>query len=105
MEVQKLANLDQMIQQWELEVKTYLLKVLPRQAAVGLPLVMTMMYFLSSYIGSVIELHWSLSALIIWVCLQIPLIMTGIPRKPTQADVDDNRALRRAFGMDDTVNK
>ncbi len=105
MEVQKLANLDQMIQQWKLEVKTYFLKVLPSQAAVGLPFVMVVMYFLSPYIESLIELHWSLSAFIIWVCLQTPLIMAGIPRKPTQEDVNDNQTLRRAFGMDDTVNK
>lgn len=38
------------------------------------------------------------------VCLQVPLMMATLQRKPTQMDVEMDQAFRRSKGMDDSLD-
>tara|TARA_B110000211_G_scaffold162671_2_gene183836 strand:+ start:11383 stop:11703 length:321 start_codon:yes stop_codon:yes gene_type:complete len=105
MKVQKLANLKQLQERHKERVRKYLLGEFLVQIVIGLTITSTGCYFLFNFETTVPFYQWFTPALIITVCLMMPLVKMSIPPEPTQDDVEASKALRRAFDMDDSVSK
>ena len=104
MEVQELANLDQRVASW----KRDLLRITREIGIFGVvfTLLMTMVvHFFSQYY----DLGWSSWDALVYIGLfaafvLAPVVFFTAGRKPTQSDVDEDRSLRRAYGMSDKVS-
>lgn len=106
-QVKKLANLDQRLVRWE-EQKKQNRKYMITFALITLPVVMLCMFGAGLLMGQVLDLNLLAKSVLIGVMLMIPPVVLHrskpFNRKPTQADVDADIKLRKAFKMDSSVN-
>ncbi|NQZ49679.1 MAG: hypothetical protein HRT95_05670 [Moritella sp.] len=100
MEVQKLSNLKQLTADWEKDRAAWLKSEVPRMLTVCL-LTCSLLYGFSFFVP---DNSYLLGGIILSLLLLLPLLYTSYPKKPSQADVDANVSLRRAFDMDATVS-
>ena len=106
-QVKKLANLEQRLARWEAQKKENR-KYMITFALITLPVVMLCMFGAGHLMGEVLDLNLFAKGVLISVMLMIPPVVLQrskpFNRKPTQADVDADIKLRKAFKMDSSVN-
>ena len=106
MKTQKLANFNDMQTDYKAELRKYFLGEFILQVVVGLVATYTCSYyFVSKVLNLPFGLFWIVSGFIFVACMMIPLMKAALPRKPSPDDVEADRALRRAFKMDDSVRE
>lgn len=104
MKPQKIQNLEQRLDTWNEQRRNWLRQELPTVLIIGIIVCCGMMY-LVSFMEPSLHSSWLLWGAIFGVGLAIiPLKMT-YPVKPSQADVDSDVAIRKAFNMDATVSE
>ncbi len=100
---QKLSSYKTRMAKWRAELRRSLIEACVAVAALTAILAMLRIY-LASTRGDVISWPaWVGLSIAFSVTLVIPVIYTTIGPRPRPEDVEHDRALRRAFGMDDTV--
>lgn len=104
MQIQKIANYEQRKQQYRDELKTFWLVEFTAFAVIDASITFCGMYGLHK-IGIEPDLDWRLSALLMWLLMLILPVKMLYPEKPCPSDILRDRALRRAAGMDDTVEE
>lgn len=115
MEVQKLANYDQMRKRWNADFKQVCI------SAGGSMLVsMLICAFLAKWLFGVMDQEVIVGTALEWISqlsvpmlfllflpvgaiLIIPIVIMAVGQRPRPSDVEFNQALRRAFGMSDEV--
>lgn len=104
MQIQKLANLEQLTDRWTSLRRNYFQSTFKIQIFFGFTLLSVLFYALTktSPIGLSTLLY--LLALGAFIIFQYSLYYVSVGRKPTQQDVENNKRLRRVMNMDDTVN-
>lgn len=48
--------------------------------------------------------NWLLVGAVVGACLSMPPLLATMPKRPTIEDVHADQSIRRAYGMDDTVD-
>jgi hypothetical protein len=107
MAVQKIANMKSRLERYEAESRKFWREDFVPLALIGLVICFGGSYLLTRVLGfdPVMGIDWRAAAACIWVLSLVPFILMKHPKKPTPSDVARDQALRRAFGMDDTVEK
>ncbi len=103
MQPQKIANLEQRLDGWQEQRRDWLCQELPMVLIVGIIVCCGMMYLVSLKEPS-LKPSWLLWGAIFGVGFSITPLKMTYPAKPSQADVDADVALRKAFNMDATVS-
>lgn len=103
MKPQKIANLDQRLAKWNEERRDWFFQKLPMVLIIGIIVCCGMTYLVSLKEPS-LKSTWFLWGFIFGVGLAITPLKVTYPAKPSQADVDADVALRKAFNMDATVS-
>lgn len=105
--VKKLANLDQRLARWEEQKKQNRNEMLTN-ALIIFPVSILCMYVASHLYDVPFDFNLIAKAVLFAALLMIPLILIQqskpYNRKPTQADVEADIELRKAFKMDSSVN-
>lgn len=102
MRPQRIENLEQRLEEWNKEKRVWFCEELPMVLIIGIFACSGMMY-LVSFKEPCVGLSWLLWGVIFGIGLSISLLKMTYPEKPTQADVEADIALRKAFNIDATV--
>lgn len=105
MKVKKLANLKQLQEQHRQNIREYLLGDFVLQLVIILMVCFSCTYFILSAIGLIETYKWISTSFLISLLILIPTVKMHIPPAPTEDDVKESQALRRAFGMDDSISE
>lgn len=105
MKVQKLANLKQLQEQHRKNIREYFLGGFLLHLVIILMVNFSCTYFILSAIGSIETYKWISTSFLISLLILIPTVKMHIPPAPTEDDVKESQALRRAFGMDDSISE
>lgn len=104
MEVQKIANYEQRLQEYRKECQEFWSKEFTLFAAICALVAFGGMYGLSRA-GMTPVMDWHLLALLLWGLMMIPLVKMMHPEKPNHNDVLWDQTLRRVAGMDNSVSE
>lgn len=100
--VQPLSNLNQRLAQYHVERQKWLRESVITMA-VCIAVTMGMTWLAMQFAEQPIE-YWQVEAVILGIFIAGLPIKMDMPARPTQADVEQDQALRRMAGMDDTVS-
>lgn len=101
MRVQKISNLDQRLDVYRGRRRHWLQTEVPAVLSVCISVSTAFMYYRTTIDPG---FDWQLWGLVFGVGFSVTPISVMRPKRPTQADVDDDIALRNAFNMDATVS-
>jgi len=104
MQVQKIQNLESRIAEYKRELSTFFTRDAPMIVGVGILVISGLLYLLDRFSPNGFP-NWEWVSLILVVCLSIPALLAVKPKRPTQDDVLADQMLRRAHGLDDTVEE
>lgn len=103
LKTQRLSSYATRMATWTAQLRTAVIQACVQVAALTAILLMLRIY-LDRTKGSVISWpEWIGLSLAFAVVTVIPVIYVKIGPRPRPEDVESDRALRRAFGMDDTI--
>lgn len=108
MSIQPIANYEQRLAKYKVNVRTFFLQEVSWMFAACLIVSLTMAYVVthSSYRGMApMGGDWRLLGSLAAIALMIPPIVLMMPVHPKPSDVATDQALRRVMGMDDSVAK
>lgn len=103
MQVQPIANLEQRLHHYSKSKSYWLTREIPLFLVSGCIISLIMSYFAASLEPSMQE-YWVVKGLVIGCIIASAPIAMQRPKKPTQANVDEDVALRKSFDMDATVS-
>lgn len=103
MRIENIANLETRLAQYRQERFDFYTQQLPMFLGIGLFVLGGLLFGLHYWTGN--YANWQLHTVILAVCLTVPPALAVKPKRPTEADVLADQALRRFHGMDDTVEK
>ena len=103
MEVQPIANLEQRLHKYTESKRYWLTREIPLFLVSGCIVSLIMNYF-SASLDPAIQEYWVVKGLVIGCIIASAPIAIQRPQKPTQANVEEDVALRKAFGMDATIS-
>lgn len=106
MNVQPIDSYETRLQQYRAEMRRFVLCELSVIFLIAVAVGMGMAYLFTQYPmegQTPISLDWRLFGLCFALPAMVPVYMMMKPTEPQPGDVAADRALRRAFGMDDSV--
>lgn len=101
MEVQQIENLDNRMVRYEKARRDFYFIEVPLVLTIGLIVCVGLMGALNAWVAPVE--YWWVKGLIFACVLSVPPLKMFMPNCPSVGDVEADQELRRAFGMDDTV--
>ncbi|MCK5531385.1 MAG: hypothetical protein KAI85_09035 [Halopseudomonas aestusnigri] len=102
MRVHKIENLESRLARYQHKRLRFFLAEAPSILTLGILVVSGMMYAMNIWFGGYD--NWLLVGVVVGACLSIPLLCASMPKRPTIEDVHADQAIRRAYGMHDTVD-
>lgn len=99
----KIANLKMRMDEYKREMKHWVYFQIPFSLIVGMTVCFGMMYIASVFVQR-LESSWVGLSVVFFVASSIPYLVVSCPKRPKQADVDADVALRKAFNIDSTVS-
>lgn len=103
MKVQPIASLEQRLHHYSERKSYWLTREIPMFLVGGCIISLIMSYFAASLEPAMGE-YWIAKGLVIGSIVASAPISMQRPKKPTQANVEEDVALRKAFDMDATVS-
>lgn len=103
MQVRPIANLEQRLHHYSESKSYWLTREIPMFLVGGCIISLIMSYFAATLEPAMGE-HWFVKGLVIGCIIATAPISMQRPKKPTQSNVDEDVALRKAFDMDATVS-
>lgn len=104
MKVQLIANYEQRLQQYRDDMWRFLIHETPWILLCGLIIFLGASYAINRFVMPSRQWGSLWLALGLAIGIILPVVFMLKPRRPSRADVLADQALRRAFGMDDTVD-
>ena len=104
MTVQPILNLEDRMRRYRSECFRVYAGELPAMFLLFLCLSLALFFAMNKYLGP-LDYDWRLCALAFAVVIEILPVVMFKPKRPTQEDVLRDQALRREYGLDDTVRK
>jgi len=104
MKIQPIATLEERMVRYQRDVRKFWLSDFSPMVATGAVVVYGTMYGLTQVLTVQLIADWRLIATATWLVALIPPLKMLYPTKPLQSDVDADKALRRACGMDDRTS-
>lgn len=102
MRVQKIESLESRLARYEQERLNFVFKeALPILSLCAL-VALGLMYGINRWV--VAYDNWLLVGAVVGTCLSMPPLLATMPKRPTIEDVHADQSIRRAYGMDDTVD-
>ncbi|MBM94417.1 MAG: hypothetical protein CMI09_00995 [Oceanospirillaceae bacterium] len=102
MRVHKIESLESRLARYQQKRLRFFLMEVPSILTLGVLVVSGMMYAMNFWFGG--YENWLIVGAVLGACLSMPLLLESMPKRPTIEDVHADQSIRRAFGMDDTVD-
>lgn len=102
MRPQKIENLESRLARYKHERLSYLFTDALPIVALCTFVVIGLMYAMNRWIAPYD--NWLLVGAVVGACLSMPPLLATMPKRPTIDDVYADQEIRRAYGMDDTVD-
>ena len=104
MRTEPLSNLEDRLKRYRADCFRVYAGELPAMFLLALFFSLGLFYGLNRYLGP-IAYDWRLCAVAFALAVTFPPLLLWMPKKPTMKDVLRDQALRREYGLDDTVRK
>lgn len=102
MHVQKIESLESRLARYKKERLSFVFTEAMPIFSLCVLISIGLMYAINRWVGTYD--NWLLVGAVIGVCLSMPPVLATMPKRPTLEDIHDDQNIRRAHGMDDTVD-
>tara|TARA_R110000851_G_scaffold7950_1_gene30558 strand:- start:18970 stop:19281 length:312 start_codon:yes stop_codon:yes gene_type:complete len=102
MRVQKIESLESRLARYEQERLSFVFKEALPIFSLCVLVALGLMYAINRWGGAYD--NWMLVGAVVGACLSMPPLLATMPKRPTIEDVHADQSIRRAYGMDDTVD-
>lgn len=102
MRVQKIENLESRLARYKQERVSFIFTELTPIVSLCVLLAIGLIYAINRWVGGYD--NWFLVGAVLGACISMPPVLATMPKRPTIEDVHADQSLRRAYGMDDTVD-
>jgi hypothetical protein len=104
MRVQKIECLENRLANYRQERLVFLRQCVPMIVGIGAVVISGLLYLLDRFSPNGFP-NWKWVSVVLVACISAPALLAMKPKRPTQDDVLADQVLRRAHGLDDTVER
>ncbi|MGM8936869.1 hypothetical protein ACS8E9_18650 [Pseudomonas neustonica] len=102
MRVHKVENLESRVARFKQERLSFVFTEALPIFSLCVVLSIGLMYAVNRWLGAYD--NWLIVGAVVGACLSMPPVLATMPKRPTIEDVHADQSIRRAYGMDDTVD-
>jgi|LSQX01.2.fsa_nt_gb hypothetical protein len=104
MHVKKIESLESRLARYEQERMDFVFKEALPILSLGVLVALALMFGINHWGMPLPYDNWLLVGAVVGTCVSIPPLLATMPKRPTITDVRADQSIRRAHGMDDTVD-